>query len=49
MNCHDVAECSELPYDTDPNYTTMLSRVKLLDPMMARQRQNKEAQTKALK
>jgi hypothetical protein len=49
MICHDVAECGELPYDTDPNYTTMLSRVKLLDPTMARQRQNKKAQTKALK
>ncbi|XP_023705062.2 uncharacterized protein LOC111863197 [Cryptotermes secundus] len=42
-------ECGELPYDTDPNYTTMLSRVELLDPTMARQQQNKEAQIKALK
>jgi topoisomerase IA-like protein len=47
--CHDVAECGELPYGTDPNYITMLSRAELLDPRTARQRQNKEAQTKALK
>lgn len=49
MKCHHVAECGELPYDTDPNYRIMLSRVELLDPTMARQQQNKEAQTKALK
>jgi hypothetical protein len=49
MNCHDVAECDELPYGTDPNYTIMLSRVELLHPAMARQQQNEEAPTKALK
>jgi ABC-type oligopeptide transport system ATPase subunit len=45
----NFAEMEELPYDTDPNYMTMLSRVELRNPKMSQQQQNKEAQTNAQK